>query len=435
MSGPQSIRPPVTLRVVPDASEPGDGHRDPVVVHVLTGRADAVRLAPVVAALASDGAFRQVVVHAGAPQDLALVASVEDDLDLPAAGHVVRAASTSAAELTATTLTGFDGVLRKARPDLVVLSGDTSPTLACALATAKRGVAVAHLESGLRSLDWTTPEEVNRVVIDRLADTLLAHGRDAAANLVAEGVPEGRVHAVGSTAIDALRTVEARARARATWATLGLAPRSYVLVTLHRPGTVGEPRRLAAAATALARLQAHHPVVFPLHPRTRDLLARSGGAPRPRPPAAPALARLQAPPPVVFPLPPRTRALLARSGGLDQLRAAGVRCTPPLGHVEFLSLQVGAGAIVTDSGAVQEESSALGVPCHTLRALTERPATLLHGSNVLLGDDPAAIEGVRLTRAARVPCAVPLWDGHAARRVADVLVAHYALRAPWTVSG
>jgi UDP-N-acetylglucosamine 2-epimerase (non-hydrolysing) len=216
MSGPESIRPPVTLRVVPGPSEPDEERRSPVVVHVLSGRADAVRLAPVVAALAVHGAFRQVVVHVGAPEDLALVASVEDDLRLPAAAHVVRAAAASAgasaAELTATTLTGFDDVLRGVRPDLVVLSGDTNPTLACALASAKRGVAVAHLESGLRSLDWTTPEEINRVVIDRLADTLLAPGRDAAGNLLAEGVPEGRVHAVGSTATDALRTADARAR-------------------------------------------------------------------------------------------------------------------------------------------------------------------------------------------------------------------------------
>ena len=397
MSGTASIRPPVTLRVVPGPSDAREERRAPIVVHVLSGRADAVRLAPVVTALAAGEAFRQVVVHVGAPEDLALVASVEDDLGLPAAAHVVRAASGSAAELTATTLTGFDDVLRGVRPDLVLLSGDTSPTLACALASAKRGVAVAHLESGLRSLDWTTPEEINRVVIDRLADTLLAHGRDAAANLLAEGVPEGRVHAVGSTAIDALRAADARARARAAWRAHGLAPRGYVLATLHRPATVGDPGRLAAAATALARLQARHPVVFPLHPRTRDLLARSGG--------------------------------------LDQLRAAGVRCTPPLGHVEFLSLQLGAGAIVTDSGAVQEEASALGVRCHTLRALTERPVTLLHGTNVLLGDDPAAIAGVRLTATAPVPCAVPLWDGRAAERTAEVLVAHYALRAPWTVNG
>lgn len=397
MTGPEPIRPPVTLRVVPGPSDTGDERPAPVVAHVLTGRADAVRLAPVVAALASDRAFRQVVVHAGAPEDLALVASVEDDLGLPAAAHVVRAAAGSAAELTATTLTGFDEVLRRVRPDLVVLSGDTNPTLACALAAAKRGVAVAHLESGLRSLDWTTPEEINRVVIDRLADTLLAHGRDAAANLLAEGVPEGRVHAVGSTAIDALRAADASARARAAWTAHGVELRAYVLATLHRPATVGDPGRLAAAAAALARLHERHPVVFPLHPRTRDVLARSGG--------------------------------------LDQLRAAGVRCTPPLGHVEFLSLQLGAGAIVTDSGAVQEEASALGVPCHTLRALTERPVTLVHGTNVLLGDDPASIAGVRVTHAPRVPCAVPLWDGHAAARVADVLVTHYALRAPWTVNG
>ena len=218
MSGLESIRPPVTLRVVPGPSEPREERRAPVVVHVLTGRADAVRLAPVVTALAAHGAFRQVVVHAGAPEDLALVASVEDDLGLPAAAHVVRAASASAAELTATTLTGFDDVLRGVRPDLVLLSGDTNPTLACALASAKRGVAVAHLESGLRSLDWTTPEEINRVVIDRLADTLLAHGRDAAAQ------PAGRGRARGPRArgrLDRHRRAARRRRPRSARAPPG----------------------------------------------------------------------------------------------------------------------------------------------------------------------------------------------------------------------
>jgi len=192
--------------------------------------------------------------------------------------------------------------------------------------------------------------------------------------------------------IDSLRQCEKRARALREWSAVGVEEGEYVLITLHRPQNVDEPHRLAAIVDALAGLAAHAPVVFPIHPRTR--------------------------------------ARLAGDGGLDRLAAAGVRCIEPVGYLAFLSLQAGAGAVVTDSGGVQEETSALGVSCFTFRPNTERPVTLTHGTNVLLGDDPADIADVRPSGFTPTPCAIPLWDGHAGERVADLLASRYSTAEP-----
>jgi len=267
------------------------------------------------------------------------------------------------------------------------VAGDVNSTLACALAAAKLGVPVVHLESGLRSGDWTMPEEINRVLTDRLSDVLLTHSPEARDNLAAEGIDTGRVHYVGNTMIDSLRRCEPRARRRAAHRGLGLPEHAYVLVTFHRPGNVDDPIRLARIVVALEELAHHCPVVFPIHPRTR--------------------------------------ARLADSGRLERLEAAGVRCIEPVGYLDFLSLQAAAGAIVTDSGGIQEEASALGVACHTFRPNTERPVTLTHGTNTLMGDDPAEIARVRPSPWERTPCAIPRWDGRAAERVAGVLLERF----------
>ena len=265
-----------------------------------------------------------------------------------------------------------------------MVAGDVNSTLACALAAAKLGIPVAHLEAGLRSGDWSMPEEINRVLTDRLSDLLLTHSPEAEENLRREGVDTGRVRYVGNTMIDSLRRFEAGARERAGWSSHGVEAGGYVLVTLHRPSNVDAPAQLAAIVDALCALAAEAPVVFPVHPRTR--------------------------------------ARLAAGSQLERLEAAGVRCTEPVGYLDFLSLQAGAGAIVTDSGGVQEEASALGVPCYTLRTSTERPVTISHGTNVLLGDDPARLLDVRLARRPPAPCAIPLWDGHAGERAADAVL-------------
>jgi UDP-N-acetylglucosamine 2-epimerase (non-hydrolysing) len=359
----------------------------PKLVHVIGARPNFVKMAPVVAALGATRAFEQIVVHTGQHYDARLSDEVLADLEFPAPDHFLGVGSGPHGEQTAKVLAGFERILLDVRPDAVVVAGDVNSTLACALAAAKLGTPVVHLESGLRSGDWTMPEEINRVLTDRLSDVLLTHSPEAVDNLVAEGIDRRAVHYVGNTMIDSLRRCEKRARARAAFRELGMTANGYVLVTFHRPGNVDDAPRLARIVTALVELAAHCPVVFPVHPRTH--------------------------------------ARLEGSRDLERLESAGVRCIGPVGYLEFLSLQAAAGAIVTDSGGIQEEASALGVACFTFRPNTERPVTISHGSNTLLGEDPMEIAGVRPTRRPPVPCAIPLWDGRAAERVADVLVSRF----------
>jgi UDP-N-acetylglucosamine 2-epimerase (non-hydrolysing) len=360
----------------------------PTIMHVVGARPNFVKMAPVVEALDRSGAFDQFVVHTGQHYDARMSEDVLADLDFPVPDRFLGVGSGPHGEQTAKVLTGFEQVLFEIQPRAVVVAGDVNSTLACALAASKLGIPVAHLEAGLRSGDWTMPEEINRVLTDRLSEVLLTHSPEALANLISEGIDPARVHYVGNTMIDSLRRCEKRARTRAVHADFDLADHEYVLVTFHRPGNVDHPLRLDQIVIALIALAAHCPVVFPMHPRTR--------------------ARLQG------------------NDSLKALEAAGVRCIDPLGYLDFLSLQAGAGAIVTDSGGIQEEASALGVSCFTFRPNTERPVTLTHGTNTLLGDDPMEIARVRPSAWDPTPSAIPLWDGHAAERVADVLLERYA---------
>jgi UDP-N-acetylglucosamine 2-epimerase (non-hydrolysing) len=376
------------LVLVPGGPEtPHDGHS--TIVHVVGARPNFVKMAPVIAALERRGVFRQVVVHTGQHYDVKMSDEVLADLDFPAVDVFLGVGSGTHGVQTAKVLSAFEDVLLDVQPEVVVVAGDVNSTLACALAASKLGIAIAHVEAGLRSFDWSMPEEVNRVLTDRLADVLFTHSPEGADNLEAEGIGQGRVYYVGNTMIDTLRRCERRARELQAWRRAGVAEREYVLVTLHRPANVDDPARLAGIVQGLESLAAHAPVVFPIHPRTR--------------------------------------ARLAEDGGLERLEAAGVACVGPMAYLEFLSMQSGAGAIVTDSGGVQEEASALGVSCFTYRPNTERPVTLTHGTNVLLGDDHAEIAEVRPVAIPPTPCAIPLWDGHAGERVADALIANYAL--------
>jgi UDP-N-acetylglucosamine 2-epimerase (non-hydrolysing) len=311
------------------------------------------------------------------------------DLDFPEPDYFMGVGSGSHGEQTGKVLAAFERILLEVEPDAVVVAGDVNSTLACALAAAKLEIPVAHLEAGLRSGDWSMPEEINRVLTDRLSDILLTHSPECIDNLAAEGIDPARVHFVGNTMIDSLRRCEMKARDRAVFRELGLSAYEYVLATFHRPSNVDDPFRLARISTELINLAEHAPVVFPIHPRTR--------------------ARLQA------------------NHQLGHLEDAGVHCIEPVGYLDFLSLQAGAGAILTDSGGIQEEASALGVACFTFRPNTERPVTLTHGTNLLLGEDPAEISEVRPTGTPPKPCAIPMWDGHAAERVAEVLIANYAI--------
>jgi UDP-N-acetylglucosamine 2-epimerase (non-hydrolysing) len=390
---PNEHTPPLTV-LQGGGQAPADlpwlGFGPDTIIHVVGARPNFVKMAPIIEALDRRGAFRQVVVHTGQHYDARMSDEILADLEFPVPDRFLGIGSGAHGQQTAKVLVAFEQLLHEERPLAVVVAGDVNSTLGCALAAAKLGIPVAHVESGLRSFDWGMPEEVNRVLTDQLSDLLFTHSPEADTNLRAEGVVEGRIHYVGNTMIDSLRRFERRARERKTWLRSGVQEGEYVLVTLHRPSNVDDQVRLGRIVDELAKLATRLPIVFPIHPRTR--------------------------------------AKLEADGGLDRLIEAGVRCIDPVGYLDFLALQSGAGAVVTDSGGVQEETSALGVTCFTFRPNTERPITLTHGTNTMLGDDPAALATVTIPDWDHTPSAIPLWDGHAADRIADVLVATYALQ-------
>ena len=352
------------------------------ILYVVGARPNFVKSAPVIQALAEDERVRQIVVHTGQHYDPALSEAVLQDLGFPVPDRFLGIGSGTHAEQTGKTLIAVEEVLIEDRPDLVVVSGDVNATLAAALAAAKLSIPVAHIESGLRSGDWSMPEEINRVLMDRLSQILFTHSPEAADNLALEGVDGRCIHYVGNTMIDSLRRFEGAARAKEAWGPIGLEPGRFVLVTLHRPSNVDDSVSLRAIVDALVELASRMAVVFPIHPRTRERLDVEGLT--------------------------------------DRLASAGVRCLDPLGYLEFLSLELAAGAVLTDSGGIQEETSALGVACYTLRANTERPITLTQGTNMLLGDDPRAIASIRLSPRA-APSPIHLWDGDAGHRAAAIL--------------
>ena len=355
------------------------------VVHVVGARPNFVKMAPVIEALDERADVVRRIVHTGQHYDARLSAEMLSDLELPEPDVFLAVGSGTHGQQTARALEAFERVLLEERADLVCVGGDVNSTLAVALAASKLGVPVAHVEAGLRSFDWTMPEEINRVLTDRLSDLLFTHSPEAATNLAAEGIDEARVRFVGNTMIDSLRRFEARAESRRSWRALGVDRGEYVLVTLHRPSNVDASAQLARVVGALMGLAAHAPVLFPVHPRT-------------------------------------TQRLLA-DGLLPVLERAGVRCLQPLGYLDFLGLEIGAGAIVTDSGGIQEEASALGVPCFTLRPNTERPVTITHGTNTLLGEDPAPIAAIRPEALERRPARIEGWDGRAGERAAAAIAA------------
>ncbi len=354
------------------------------IVYVVGTRPNLVKTAPVIGALRArlpEG--RHAIVHTGQHYDRLMSEIFLEELGVPAPDHMLEVGSGSHAEQTARTMERLEPVLLDERPDLVIVPGDVNSTLAAALTAVKLGFPLAHLESGLRSFDLTMPEEVNRIVADRFASQLFLHSDEAVENLRAEGIPEERMHFVGNTMIDTLVALEDRFRAAGAAARLGVGPGGFVLVTLHRPALVDGPL-LAETVQRLSELAAEIPVLFPVHPRTRKMME-----------------------------------------AVEVGAAPGLHLVEPLGYLDFLSLTADAAAVLTDSGGIQEETTYLGVPCFTLRANTERPVTVRAGTNSLLGLDPAAIAGIPAALESRGDTPAeppPLWDGHAAERVADVIV-------------
>jgi UDP-N-acetylglucosamine 2-epimerase (non-hydrolysing) len=347
--------------------------RRPLVVHVVGARPNYMKVAPVYAELERRGNVEQRLVHTGQHYDTLLKDVFFAELPLPRPHVELATVSTEEA------MTELERVFTTEQPDLVVVAGDVNSTLAAGVAAAKRGIDLCHIESGLRSNDWRMPEERNRVITDHLSKLLLTHSEDADRNLANEGISEDQVEFVGNTMIDTLRSNEAAARSLEASREYGAEPGRYVLVTLHRPSLVDVPELLEQTIAALDHVAETLPVIFPVHPRTRKVLDQLG---------------LRTKIELVAPLPYRT----------------------------FLSLEVDAAAVITDSGGIQEETTALGVPCFTLRDNTERPVTIELGTNTLLGLDPEALRGIPTLLAepkrGQIP---PLWDGTAGERAADAV--------------
>lgn len=350
------------------------------VICVAGARPNYMKIKPVMDGLEERGAD-VVLVHTGQHYDAAMNDVFFDELGIRRPDHKLAVGSGTHAVQTAKVMQSFEPLVEQLRPDVVVVVGDVNSTVACALVAAKAGSLVAHVEAGLRSRDWSMPEEVNRVVTDRISDYLLAPSHDAGANLRAEGYRDDQIHVVGNVMVDTLLANVSRARAGGTLERLGLTPGGYGVITLHRPANVDDTAALRRLLEALNTVAALTPLVFPVHPRTRAAMAGMR---------------------------------------ID----ANLRLLPPAGYLDFVALQADAAMVLTDSGGIQEETTVLGVPCLTLRDNTERPITVTEGTNQVIGRDPARIvaaatEVLRSRPPARRPA---LWDGNAGRRIAEVIL-------------
>jgi UDP-N-acetylglucosamine 2-epimerase (non-hydrolysing) len=347
-------------------------------------RPNFMKIAPVRRALADRGLPLRLI-HTGQHFDASMSAVFFRDLGLPPPDVTLAAGGGTQAEQTATALVGVEADLARHRPDLVIVVGDVTSTLSAALAAAKLGVPVAHVEAGLRARDWTMPEEINRVLTDQLADLLLYPSRDAEENLLAEGVPRERLAFAGNVMIDSLYA--ALGRRTPIVSRLGLRTRGYAVATLHRPANVDTEASLTATLDALGAIAARLPLVFPVHPRT--------------------VARAEA------------LGLAGRFAAMP-----GLIPITPLGYDDFVTLLSDARLAATDSGGIQEETTVLGIPCLTLRTGTERPVTVTQGTNLVVGLDAARIgrevDAILAGRGkrGRIPEG---WDGKAGERVADAV--------------
>jgi UDP-N-acetylglucosamine 2-epimerase (non-hydrolysing) len=353
------------------------------ILHVVGARPNYMKIAPLMDALKAVPGVRQVLVNTGQHYDAAMAGGFIRELSLPTPDRDLEVGSASHATQTANVMIRFEQVCLEERPDLVVVVGDVNSTMAATLVASKLLIPVAHVEAGLRSFDRTMPEEVNRVVTDRLADILLTPSRDGDENLLREGVPAEKIHFVGNIMIDTLFRYLPMATLDRVADRVKLKAGCYAVLTLHRPSNVDIRETFASILSAVATIASEMPVVFPVHPRTQ--------------------------------------ARVKELGLSDFLK--GVCLTGPLGYIDFLSLTSHAKIVLTDSGGLQEESTALGIPCLTLRENTERPVTVAHGTNTVVGTDTARIlAGYRAAMRAEGPKRTPeLWDGRTASRISAVL--------------
>ncbi|WP_228266537.1 non-hydrolyzing UDP-N-acetylglucosamine 2-epimerase [Ornithinimicrobium ciconiae] len=360
----------------------------PLVVHITGARPNFPKAAPVIAAL-GDYPVTQLLVHTGQHYDEKMSEVFFRQLGLPEPDVNLGVGSGAHGAQTAAIMVGLEELFADRRPDLVVVYGDVNSTVAAAVVAVKMGIPIAHVEAGLRSFDRRMPEEINRLLTDRISDLLLVTSVDAIAHLGHEGAPADSIHFVGNPMIDTLLRHLESLDTEGVAASVGLdTTQPYAVATLHRPGNVDDPADVAELVRAMHAVADQVKVVIPLHPRGRGRLEEAGFMDH------------------------------------DNLSVID-----PLGYVEFLGLVKGAAAVVTDSGGVQEETTVMGVPCLTLRPNTERPVTITHGTNQLVQRDtlPGAIADVLAAGRQETWPVPPLWDGHAGPRIAAVLAAHLGL--------
>jgi UDP-N-acetylglucosamine 2-epimerase (non-hydrolysing) len=363
-----------------------------LILHVVGARPNFMKVGPVIAALQGRADLSQTLVHTGQHYDTRMSEVFFGELSLPAPDVNLEVGSASHATQTAQIMMRHEPVMLDHHPDLVLVYGDVNSTLAAALVSVKLGIPVGHVEAGLRSFDRTMPEELNRLLTDQVADLLFTPGEDADENLLREGVAAERIHRVGNVMIDTLVRLLPLALHRWRSGLALAASGHYALVTLHRPSNVDEPDSLRRIMNALEQISRQLPVLFPVHPRTHARLESSG----------------------------------IRGWG------PGLRLMAPQGYLDFLALMHHATLLITDSGGVQEEATFLGIPCLTLRENTERPVTVTLGTNTVIGQDTdRLVEEVSaiLDGKGKRGQAPPLWDGHAAGRIAQVVMGHYAAQA------
>lgn len=367
----------------------------PLILSVVGARPNFMKVAPLHRVFATPEMLALVehrIVHTGQHYDAAMSDAFFHDLEMPEPAYFLGIGSGSHAEQTARVMMEFEKVCLESKPALVLVVGDVNSTIAATLTATKLGIPVAHVEAGLRSGDRTMPEELNRIATDALSDYAFVTEQSGMDNLLRENFRKERLYLVGNTMIDSLHFALPKARQSSILNELGVAPKEYALVTLHRPSNVDDAAQLRALTTMLVEATSECAVVFPVHPRTRKNLERFG-----------LLNLIESSPRFIL--------------------------TEPQGYVNFLALMMNARFVMTDSGGVQEETTALGVPCLTLRTTTERPATCEYGTNILVPPTQEniqtalhnALKGVFRTDG--VPASVPpLWDGKAAERIATIIL-------------
>lgn len=353
-------------------------------------RPNFIKIAALEHAFRTSGHFRNMLIHTGQHYDAKMSDIFFRQLGMPEPDLYLGVGSGSHATQTARVMTEIEPVFQQHKPDVVLVVGDVNSTVATALTAKKLHIPLVHVEAGLRSFDRSMPEEINRMATDAISDWLYVSEPSGEKHLLAEGQPRERIVFAGNVMIDSLRRFEEKARATAEHEKRGLEAGHYFLITAHRPAMVDVPERLAIFADALLRLADQAPVIFPIHPRTA--------------------AHLES-----LPI------------GQQLLTHPDVHLTDPIGYLEFMCLMMHAGLIVTDSGGIQEETTALQQPCVTVRPNTERPVTVDEGTNVLMDLDATAIAEAGQQALAgtwkegRIP---EKWDGHASERIALHLAEH-----------